>query len=94
MYFNVLITNGKDIRRLIWLKHTGQDVYCGYIGADNKYTYHCSGKKHQKFKDGRCIKYQDHLPLNNFKGCHQICTFGFSTQKFNINLGNRIVQIN
>lgn len=76
MRLRVLLTDGKNTTDLIWFKHTGRDIYGGFVGAKSKYSYHASGKLHQKSTDGGMIKLKEHLPLSAFRGRFEICAFG------------------
>lgn len=48
MEARILYTNGARAVELIWVRHTGADVYCGLPGTGVKRTYHASGKVHTK----------------------------------------------
>lgn len=76
----VLLTNGKRTVDLIWLEHNGTDIYYGYVGLDQKGSYHATGKRHSKSGSGGFTKIDAHHPLSNFKGQLQLCAFGIPTK--------------
>lgn len=79
MRLRFLLTNGKRTIDVIWVEHTGTDIYYGYVGAENKYSYHASGQRHTKFVDGTMIKAEPHHRLDAFRDQLQLCAFGLST---------------
>jgi hypothetical protein len=79
MQLRVLMTNGLRTVELIWLEHTGTDIYYGGVGWDTKDSYHASGKRHEKSKTGKGSEMQNYYRLANFKGQLQLCVFAIGT---------------
>ena len=79
MRFRLLLTNGTRTVDAIWAEHTGQDLYYGFAGADFKDSYHASGRRHMKWKDGKTLPIQNHQPLDKFTNQLQLCAFGLTT---------------
>lgn len=77
----MLVKNESGTFDLVWLRHSGRDVYLGFTSSPSHYSYHASGKRHQAFKDGRGILQEDHLPLAGFKEQAELATFGFSPRQ-------------
>lgn len=78
MRLRILVKNKAGTFDLIWLEHTGKDIYLGFTKSGSKYTYHASGDRHQKFDDHQVITEPKHFHLKNFKKELVLCTFGFS----------------
>jgi hypothetical protein len=76
MRLRVLLTNGEHTLDLIWLEHTGADVYYGYVGSDEKTSYHASGKRHSKRPGQPPMLGEKHHRLADFSGQLQLCVFG------------------
>lgn len=55
MRIRVLISNEDDVRDLIWLEHTGKDIYTGLTGSSTKTTYHASGQIHDRTQGERAV---------------------------------------
>lgn len=56
MRLRVLLTNGKKTADLYWMMHNGTDLYYGLAGSDWKDSYHASGVRHSKSKQGEFEK--------------------------------------
>ncbi|KQV60774.1 hypothetical protein ASC95_04905 [Pelomonas sp. Root1217] len=80
MRLRVLLTNGKRTVDLIWLDHNGTDIYYGGVGWSDKTSYHASGIRHRKARDGTLSPIQRHHRLDSFSGQLQLCVFGFHTK--------------
>ncbi len=80
MRLRVLLTNGTRTVDLIWLRHSGTDVYFGGVKWDEKTSYHASGKRHSKSGSGERREIGQHHPLSNFKGQLHLSSFSFLTQ--------------
>jgi hypothetical protein len=76
MRLRVLLTDGIRTIDLIWLRHTGKDIYYGFVGWDSKDSYHGSGARHSK--RGRVLqgKSDQHHPLASFRNQLQLTVFG------------------
>lgn len=79
MRLRVLLTDGTRTVDLVWLRHTGTDIYYGGVGWDDKTSYHASGKRHDRSKSGKQSEIEKHHPLNNFKDQMQLCVFEIPT---------------
>lgn len=79
MRFRLLLTDGSRTVDVIWADHTGTDFYYGFIGADNKSSYHSSGVRHTKWKTGERFSADRHHRLDSFSGQLQLCAFGIHT---------------
>lgn len=77
MRLRVLLTNGSRTVDLIWLRHTGTDVYYGFVGANGKDSYHESGARHRRDEDGKLYPMSPHQPLDQFTGQLFLSGFGF-----------------
>jgi hypothetical protein len=77
MRLRVLLTNGSRTVDLLWLRHTGSDIYYGFVGSGSKHSYHESGARHFKNEDGEIQPYSAHHPLRQLSGQLQLSTFGF-----------------
>lgn len=78
MRARILITDGSRTIDLFWVHHDGKDVYCGLSKADDKRSYHESGKIHSTFAGER--RHEGwHTPLKDLKGQFHLT---------GINLGN------
>lgn len=64
---------------MIWADHTGTDLYYGFVGADNKSSYHASGARHTKWKTGERVSADRHHRLDSFSEQLQLCAFGVHT---------------
>ena len=79
MRLRVLLTNGSKTVDLLWLRHTGSDIYYGFVGHSRKFSYHASGVRHMKGGTEKRLVYDKHHPLDKFVGhfylggivCHQ-----------------------
>lgn len=71
------MTDGNRTVDLAWVVHNGTDVYYGTLGSPWKDSYHASGKRHMKSAHGDLAEIESHLPLEEFVGQLQLCTFGF-----------------
>lgn len=79
MKLRVLLTNGRRTVDLIWLEHSGRDVYYGGVGWPDKTSYHASGRRHTKDRSGTRSEIQGHQRLDAFTGQLQLCAFGIET---------------
>ena len=79
MRFRLLLTNGNRVVEAIWAEHTGQDLYYGFVGSDNKSSYHASGARHTKWTSGETSIAQRHHRLDAFQDQLQLCAFGVET---------------
>lgn len=79
MRFRLLLTDGTRTVDVIWAEHTGDDLYYGFIGADNKSSYHASGTRHTRWKTGERVSAERHHRLDSFKAQLQLCAFGVHT---------------
>ena len=79
MQLRVLMTNGSRTVELIWLEHTGTDIYYGGVGWDTKDSYYASGKRREKSKTGKRSEIQNYYRLANFKDQLQLCVFAIGT---------------
>ena len=78
MRLRVLLTNGSRTVDLLWLRHTGSDIYYGFVGdGSSKASYHESGARHSRDNDGELNIHSNHHPLQQFSGQLQLSTFGF-----------------
>ncbi len=78
MKLRVLFTNGSKTVDLLWLRHTGTDVYYGFVGHNRKFSYHASGARHESGGDDERLIYDKHQPLSGFSGEIVLTTFGFN----------------
>lgn len=68
MYTHVLITNGPVTNKLIWIQHTGMDVYYGFDGQPGRWSYHASGQHHHKSDAGAYSDVEHRVPLADIIG--------------------------
>ena len=80
MRLRVLLTNGNRTVDLLWLEHNGTDVYWGCVKGPFKDSYHESGKRHTKYKDGQRRDSSEHHRLDDFSGQLQLDSYAFSTK--------------
>jgi len=83
MRLRLVVSDGEEKIDLIWLEHTGKDIYYGFVGNPSKMTYHESGYRHYKTKDGELEKFTPDQPLSEFKGQRQLCSFLFNPKSAN-----------
>jgi hypothetical protein len=75
MRARVLITDGSRTIDLLWLEHTGSDVYWGMPHFPEKRSYHASGEIHTK-GGVRTLDAVHHTPLRQLKGLFQLTSIG------------------
>ena len=73
------MTDGKRTVDVIWLTHTGTDIYYNFIGWPGKTSYHASGQRHHKAPGQPDSPIQAHHPLTAFRGQLQLCVFCLDT---------------
>lgn len=79
MRSRILITNGTRTIDLVWIQHTGTDIYWGSTGFDGKHSYHASGKVHTT-QDGERSGESWQAPLQEISGIHHLTTHSFRTE--------------
>jgi hypothetical protein len=90
--FRIVVTDGKNIKEVMWIRHTGKELCIGQVieDMDFHWTYHEDGTFHYKvtnIKNKVPIMYpfpdQKLLPLDQFKGEKQLF-FASSSSDFAI----------
>ena len=77
MYAKVVGTFGNEPSDILWIQHTGTDLYCGISNFDAKWSYHFSGKLHLQVAGSK--EHESwHASLQNFKGYFAITTLAIA----------------
>jgi len=80
MKTKILYTDGKRTVELLWLRHTGTDVYVGHPKTEWKRSYHATGKLHTR--EGRAERDANWVaPLSELKGAFHLLTIAFSSSQ-------------
>ena len=76
----VLATDGKIQKRIIWIDVKRRGVYAGWCekNRDFHFSYHSDGNVFRTI-NGKREKIATFQPLDKFKGIHQIASFAFSS---------------
>jgi hypothetical protein len=77
-HIEVLVTDGRIQKRILWLDIKSNGVYAGFCMNDTNFhtSYHADGHVFQT--DGnRTQKIGDYAPLKDLKGLFQLGDFGF-----------------
>jgi len=79
--FRIVVTDGKGIKEVMWIRHTGKELFIGQVmeDLDVHWSYHEDGTFHHKVyhtKDKKPVIYpfpdKKLLPLDQFKGEKQL----------------------
>ncbi len=78
--FRIVATNGNNTKEIMWIRHTGNELFIGYVMEcmDCHYSYHKDGVYHfkMKHKDDKKPHYpfpdEKLIPLNSFTGQKQL----------------------
>jgi hypothetical protein len=79
LHIELVATDGKIQKRVLWVSSTNNGVYSGYCleGQDIHVTYHADGNIFNNLT-GKTKKAFTAEPLRNFTGQQQLTCFGFS----------------
>lgn len=77
MKTRVFVTNGKRTGKLLWIEHTGSDVYYEGYGTKGHRTYHASGEHHHTAPSGEHTNTQMRAPLESIEGVVFLTAFSF-----------------
>jgi hypothetical protein len=77
MRIELIPTDSKVQKRIVWVHSTSNGVYCGSCieGRDTHVSYHADGNIFNNF-EGRIRKAYTTKPLNQLKGFHQLLASG------------------
>jgi len=91
MDLRIVLNNGEFLSQMMWLRHTGSDIYFGVSGNKEKHSYHRSGVVHSKI-DGETTGRGRKVPLSELNREHHLLTLGFRTSPAFFHSENNVKQ--
>jgi hypothetical protein len=80
MRVELLATDGKIQKRILFVSTTSNGIYCGFRIKESKTytTYHSDGNVFTHLNDSKPERLTVAVPLDKFTGFYQLCCGGFS----------------